>query len=129
MINLSKLSTEQRNPNSMNLDTEDDWINCFREQFNKNIDEGISSKKYNLLRDKNTPTWETIARHCGVFGWKELMKKAQVQYPERIETVETLTITSISSPSLEKYENLAKVQKDNIRQLKQMNTYSKKKSR
>ena len=57
------------------------------------------------------------------------MKKTQLEYPDKTETAETLKITSVSSPNLERYANLAKIQKDNIRQLKQMDTYSKKKSR
>ena len=60
----------------------DDWISCFREQFLKHCNEdGFSSKTYNMLKDKDTPLWMTIARHCGTTKWTKLMELAEVEYP------------------------------------------------
>ena len=39
----------------------------------------MSSKTYNCLRDEGTPAWDTIANHCKISGWNELMKKAKVK--------------------------------------------------
>ena len=76
--------TPRHRPNRYGFTTEQDWLDCFREQFEKHcLDEGFSSKTYNVLRDKNTPLWATIAYNVGTSQWGELMKKAGVSYPNR----------------------------------------------
>lgn len=88
--------------------SEDDWVTCFREQFLKHCnDEGFSSKTYNILKDKNTPLWTTIARHCGTSKWSKLMELAKVKYPGQIEQCKpgALHIASVKSPWLERLED------------------------
>lgn len=83
------------------FETEEDWLNCFREQFNKHIKEDMKAKSYNLVRDANTPTWETIAKHCEVTNWGGLMKRAGVQYPN-VTPTKHISSVSVHSPSLDK---------------------------
>lgn len=96
--------------NPFGFQTEDDWLNCFIEQFNKHCDEGMTCKRYNVLRDENTPTWDTIARHCGVSTWKALIEKAKVEYSrEKIKTASLNEVRlDISSPFLEKLNAINK---------------------
>ena len=76
--------TPRHRPNRYGFTMEQDWLDCFREQFEKHcLDEGFSSKTYNVLRDKNTPLWATIAYNVGTSQWGELMQKAGVSYPNR----------------------------------------------
>ncbi len=76
--------TPKARPNRYGFTREQDWLDCFKEQFEKHcLDEGFSSKTYNILRDKNTPLWATIAYNVGTSQWGELMKKAGVAYPNR----------------------------------------------
>lgn len=91
----------------------DDWLNCFREQFLKHRNEKyFSSKTYNKFRDKGTPAWNTIAEHCGVIGWLDLMRLADVEYAHRTLTLEPgkLHIVNERSPLLERY--IAAVEKE-----------------
>ena len=91
--------------NPYGFDSEIEWLNCFREQFEKHKHEDMSCKQYNVLRDESTPTWNTIARYCKISGWTALMKKAGVAYPEkRIETAHDIRVVSASSPIVEKLE-------------------------
>ena len=62
------------------FETEEEWLNCFAEQFKKHLCPDMCSKKYDLLRDKGTPTWSTIAKHCKMTLWKELMEAAGVKF-------------------------------------------------
>lgn len=86
---------------------EQDWVSCFREQFIKNIDK-VNSKNYDSLRDKNTPTYLTIMKHCSVSGWCELMNKAGVKYPNRVANAKNLTIKNVHSPAIKKLEQIYK---------------------
>lgn len=91
---------------------EEDWLECFRTQFNKNIENGISSKKYDLIRDDGTPTWNTIARRCGCTTWTELMEKAGVKYMRKgSHTARSVHIRRITSPTLERLESINKQKK------------------
>lgn len=85
----------------------DDWLSCFREQFLKHCNEdGFSSKTYNMLKDKGTPLWMTIARHCGTTQWTKLMELADVKYPNQVVQYEpgTIHVSSVKSPWLERLE-------------------------
>lgn len=98
----------------------DDWLSCFREQFLKHCNEsGFSSKTYNMFKDKGTPLWMTIARHCGTTQWSKLMELANVSYPTRIEQYKTgtLHISSIKSPWLERFEAAVEKRQELDRQL------------
>lgn len=93
--------------NQYGYKSEDDWINCFREQFLKHChEEGFSSKTYNMLKDKDTPIWSTIASHCGTTKWSKLMELAGVKYPGKPKQYERgkLRITVVKSPWLERFE-------------------------
>lgn len=81
------------------------WLNCFREQFKKTG--CTSAKAYNSLRDKDTPTWDTIARYLKIDGWKALMEYAGVEYPrKKIVNVEHPIIYDGFSPIVTKLEAL-----------------------
>ena len=76
-------------------------------QFNKHKEEGMCCRQFNVLRDECTPTWETVARHCKIATWTELMKKAEVEYINpKIETVSSFEIVGFKSPLAEKLEAL-----------------------
>lgn len=80
----------------------EDWLNCFKEQFEKHCsEEGFSSKTYNMKKDKGTPQWETIARHCGTTQWMKLMEMAEVKYPGRIVNGH---ITTVNMPFVDRLE-------------------------
>ena len=94
------------------LKARSELIECFICQYNKNAVAGINSKKYNMLRDKGTPTWEAIARNCGVSTWKELIEIAGVQYRPKDCCTSKMVITNASSPYM---ENLIKLNKERER--------------
>ena len=95
--------------NSFGFETEDDWLNCFVEQFNKHREEGMCCKTYNALRDNGTPAWNTIAHHCKITSWSELMKKTGVEYiKNKRETAHDIYISNATSPLVDKLEALMK---------------------
>lgn len=92
--------------NPYGFETMDDWLECFTIQFTKHID-GMCAKKYNIVRDEGTPTWETIARHCQCANWKELMEKAGVEYSKnKVQNVTQLYVADAGSPLITKFEKL-----------------------
>lgn len=99
--------TPRYKPNRYGFTREQDWLDCFREQFQKHCNtEGFSSKTYNTLRDKNTPLWATIAYNVGTSQWGELMKKAGVVYPNRPKVIDPSQVHVRLShhPLVDKYE-------------------------
>lgn len=91
--------------NPFGFETAEDWLNCFRKQFDKHKTEDISSRRYNALRDPNTPTWETIARHCNISTWTELVEKANVKYIKHQRAAAApVRITGCKSPYLDMLE-------------------------
>lgn len=110
--------TKQRKlSNPWGFKTEEDWLNCFREQFEKHKGECIAAKKYDSLRDANTPTWETIARHLNISNWRKLMEAADVRYPHRTETTSEIHIHTVNSPSLDRFEQLNKQREAQMKEL------------
>ena len=112
---LKRLFPENRTMNSVDpeisnpfgFETEDDWLNCFIEQFNKHREEGMCCKTYNALRDKGTPAWNTIADHCKITSWSALMKKTGVEYiKKKRETAHQIYVAGGSSPLVDKLEAL-----------------------
>ena len=100
-------SKKKKRSNCYGFNTEEDWMNCFIEQFNKHLNDGMSARKYNILRDNGTPTWDAIARHCNVQTWSELMAKANVKYNKKVvKTATNINIVDVSSPFLDKLEHL-----------------------
>lgn len=103
--NLDNKKTIYHNPFGFN--TEDEWLNCFIEQFNKHSNKNMTSQNYNILRDKGTPTWGTIAKNCGMSTWGDLMKRAGVEYPaKKNKTATNVKIRNTDSPTLKKLEEL-----------------------
>lgn len=116
--------------NLFGFESEDDWLNCFAEQFNKHKKEGMSSKTYNRLRDTDTPAWSTIANHCNISGWIELVKKSGVEYVKKPkETVHSIYVAGATSPLIEKLDALNKererLNKEYFDLINQRNTYKK----
>lgn len=95
--------------NAYGFETEQDWLNCFAEQFNCHKHEEMCCKKYNIVKDKHTPTCETIARHCHVTTWRALMEKAGVRYDKKTyQTASELRVTGFKSPLVEKLDAINK---------------------
>lgn len=93
--------------NEFGFSEKEQWLSCFIQQFNKHLEEGMSSRKYDLLRDHGTPSWSTIARNCDVSTWAELMKLAGVEYPKKpAPTAKIIRISNTSSPTIERLENI-----------------------
>lgn len=97
-----------RPKNIYGFTTEQEWIDCFKEQFNKHLFPGMNNRKYNQIRDKGTPAWETIARNTGYTTWHELMEKAGVKYlgQRSLETAKVLVIKDVDSPLLKKMDKI-----------------------
>ncbi len=90
--------------NQYGYQSPEDWLSCFREQFLKHChEEGFSSNTYNMHKDKGTPLWMTIARHCGTTQWSKLMELAGVKYPGQKEQ-KKVHISAVKSPWLERLE-------------------------
>ena len=87
--------------NRFGFESENDWLNCFAVQFDLHKDEGMCCRQYNSLRDKGTPAWETIARHCKLPTWTALMKKAGVKYARKIENAGELSVNRVKSPFID----------------------------
>lgn len=56
----------------------DDMIVEFAREFARI--KNCSSKNYNPLRNKGTPTWECVARRLGVERWSDVCTIAKVNY-------------------------------------------------
>ncbi len=87
--------------------TKEAWLGCFRSQFKKHRAEITSAKMYNIVKDADTPTWGTICNHTGVSTWTELMELADVRYAKRTANTKHLTLTSASSPFLDRFQKLS----------------------
>lgn len=99
--------TSRHKSNRYGFSREQDWLECFREQFEKHCrTEGFNSKTYNTLRDKDTPLWTTIAYHVGTAQWGELMNKAGVKYPDRRENADPdlMHVRVSNHPLIDKWE-------------------------
>jgi hypothetical protein len=102
--------------------TEEDWLQCFTEQFNKHLCTEMNGRVYNQLRDDSTPTWNTIARNTGTITWTKLMKKAGVKYlgNRGIETAHTLLIEDADSPLIIKLGHMNSERRALNEELKQI---------
>lgn len=99
------------NPKTNRYDalTVDEWIQFFVEQFNKHLCPEMNGRVYNQLRDRGTPTWDTIARYTGDITWTRLMKHAGVKYlgTRGIETAQVLVIDNTESPLIKKLDEMS----------------------
>ena len=84
--------------------TREEWLNFFSEQFNKHLCPEMNGRVYNQLRDRNTPTWDTIARYTGDITWRKLMQSAGVKYlgSRGRETAHIIVVDNAESPILDK---------------------------
>ena len=106
---LKKLFPDRKYERYPNYKTEKDWLNCFIEQINKHPGIGCSSKKYNLLRDKNTPMWETIIRYLNLETWRNLLDLAGIEYiytKTKYKTSKNIHISNCKSPIVEKLNEI-----------------------
>ncbi len=105
---LKRLFPEQRarrKQNPWGLENREEWLACFREQFDKHKANGMTSRKYDVLRDPSTPSWGTIARYCGIDTWTELLTAAGVEAPGKgAKTATTIRVSRSVSPLLEDIE-------------------------
>lgn len=69
--------TKAKRKNKYTVKTEQQWIENFVEQFNKI--QPYSAKDYDVKRDKDTPTWQTVARYLNLSTWHELLQKVGVK--------------------------------------------------
>lgn len=63
---------KKANTSIYSIKTKQEWIDNFIQQFNRI--QPKSAKEYDVKREKNTPTWLTIARYLNVATWKELLE-------------------------------------------------------
>ena len=109
---LKRLFPEQRTRRKQNpwgLDSREEWLACFSKQFDKHKSNGMTSKKYDVLRDPSTPSWGTIARYCGIDTWTGLVAAAGVKIPGKgVGTATTIRVTESVSPLLDDINSILK---------------------
>lgn len=86
--------------------TDDDYVAAFKVQYQKIKPK--SSKEYDLFREPNTPMWLTVARHCGVTKWSDLLALTEVKRYGRVsDTGKSRSYkVCVSDPSFEKMVEL-----------------------
>ena len=82
--------------------TREEWISDFVFQYNFICP--ISAKEYNIKRDKNSPTWLTVARYLGISTWKELLEMTGVS-KKMVNNTSHFTVEQ-TSPAYEKISRL-----------------------
>lgn len=100
------LFPEQEKRNKYGFTDQEDWLQCFRHQFLKHG--RINSKKYNLVKDDGTPKWETIVRHSGANGWRDLMDKANVSYEKSTAQANKIRVRKSTFKYLDRYKRIIK---------------------
>ncbi|MCM1055137.1 MAG: hypothetical protein NC394_06410 [Bacteroides sp.] len=88
----------------------EEYREIFISQYNKH--RPSSSSNYNKLKDSGTPCWSTIAYHCGLKSWSELLDYTKVErvckkIPLPIERKYTVTV---NIPSYDKMSKLLEEQ-------------------
>lgn len=56
--------------------SKEEYVELFIKEYNRI--KPRTSKEYNVLRNKDTPTWLTIAKYVGVTTWRELLEITKV---------------------------------------------------
>ena len=102
---LHSINPRARYHSAFGFQTKEDWLRCFRTQFEKHRKEIRSAKNYNALKDRGAPTWGTICNHVGAGTWTELMAMAEVTYCRRRQNGRLKTV-SASSPFLDRLRQL-----------------------
>ncbi len=101
---------DKRNTNICNRFSQEEWIDNFKEQYNKI--KPSSGKEFNALRDFETPTWLTISRNCSDGTWSGLLKKSNVDTKHLKRKIvyknELLSVSHSDFNSHKKYKDIAK---------------------
>ncbi|MBP0957032.1 MAG: hypothetical protein J5997_06675 [Oscillospiraceae bacterium] len=99
-------STEKRKTQSSrySVRSREEWIADFTAQYN--AIRPASAKEYDIKRDKDSPTWLTIARYLGVATWKDLLELTGARRGENeAENISHYTVEH-SSPAYDKITEL-----------------------
>ena len=82
----------------------------------------MNGRVYNQLRDRGTPTWDTIARYTGDVTWSRLMKSAGVKYMGNrgLETAHVLVVDHADSPLVQKLDEISSERKKLNEELKEI---------
>lgn len=92
--------------------SKEDHIAIFIAQYQKHKPK--SSKEYDLFRDSDTPMWLTVARHCGITKWSELLALTGVERYGRVSDTSTSRSYKVfvHNPSFDKVVELLEERKD-----------------
>ena len=69
----------KRQTSRYSVRSKEEWIADFVAQYSSI--RPSSAKEYNVKREKDSPTWLTIARYLGAATWKELIELVGVEKP------------------------------------------------
>ena len=97
----------KRKSSKYTVRTREEWISDFISQYNSI--RPASAKEYNVKRDKDSPTWLTVARYLNVSTWSELLELTGVRKPSA-ENVSHYTVEH-TSPAYEKISRLLEKRK------------------
>lgn len=102
-------TTEKRKKQSSrySVRSREEWIADFISQYNSI--RPVSAKEYNVKRDKDSPTWLTIARYLGAARWNELLELTGVKKPSAVNV--TQYTVEHTSPAYEKISSLLEKRK------------------
>ncbi len=90
----------------------EDYLALFIAQYQKHKPK--SSKEYDLFRDSDTPMWLTVARHCGITKWSELLVLTGVERYGRVSDTSTSRSYKVfvHNPSFDKVVELLEERKE-----------------
>ena len=69
-LNIYYPNEKSKRSSKYTVRTKEEWISDFIEQYNSIRPD--SAKEYNAKRDRNSPTWLTVARYLNIAKWSEL---------------------------------------------------------
>jgi len=98
------IEKSKHNSSKYTVRTKEEWISDFIRQYNSICP--ASSKEYNAKRDKDSPTWLTVARYLNIATWNELLMLTGVKKNVRSDDNIRRYTVEHSSPSYEKISNL-----------------------
>ena len=94
----------KRSSSKYTVRTKEEWISDFINQYNSICP--VSAKEYNAKRDKDSPTWLTVARYLNIATWNELLMLTGVKRNVRSDDNIRRYTVEHSSPSYEKISDL-----------------------
>lgn len=94
----------KRNSSKYTVRTKDEWISDFVRQYN--FISPASAKEYNAKREKDSPTWLTIARYLNASTWNELLMLTDVG--KNVHSADNIIRYTVeqSSPAYDKIRDL-----------------------